>query len=164
MSDLRIRKRARLKSKQAKQLRDELSEALGGVALWGDDAAVETGSLPDFDVVLVNGAIHAISVEARSMLSVRGLLAHRPNRAWVTVDMGAVKFVHNGADIMAPGITDADPDLQEGDLCWIRDERNQQPLAVGRCLVAGAAMKAGTKGKAVASLHHIGDAVWALDA
>lgn len=162
MSELRIRKRTRLKNKQARVLREELSAALGGLELWPEGAAVETGDLPDFGVILVDQTIHGITQD-KPFLSVRGLLAYRPTAGFVTVDMGAVRFVHNGADIMAPGITDADPSLQEGDWCWIRDEKNQQPLAVGRCLVPGAAM-VGSKGKAVASVHHIGDKVWDLDA
>lgn len=163
VSEVRIRKRARLKTKETRKLREDFAAVFGDLPLWNDDAAVEVGSLPDYDVVLVNGQIHGLIIGEAPFLSVRGMLAYRPTARWVTVDMGAVRFVHNGADIMAPGITDADPELQPGDLCWVRDERNQQPLAVGRCVVSGADMKAGTKGKAVASVHHIGDKVWELD-
>ncbi|MGB0652520.1 MAG: PUA domain-containing protein [Thermoplasmatota archaeon] len=164
MSELRIRKRGRLKSKPARALRDELSAALGGTQLWAESAAVETGSLPDYDVIIVDGVVHGLRQEGKPFLSMRGLLAYRPEVAWVTVDMGAVRFVHNGADVMSPGITEAHPDLQPGDWCWIRDEKNGQPLGVGRCLMAGAEMGAATKGKAVASVHHIGDKLWELDA
>ncbi len=163
MSDLRIRKRVRLKAKQARPLKEGIESVLPGVTLWPDGAAVETGSLPDFDVIIVDGAIHGVIQEESAFLSVRGLLAYRPADRYVTVDMGAIKFVHNGADVMAPGITEADPALQEGDWCWIRDEKNGQPLAVGKCLMAGSAM-VGAKGKAVQSVHHIGDKVWELDA
>lgn len=164
MEDLRIRKRTRLKSKQARALRDRFEEALPGTSFWADDAAVETGSLPDFDVVIVDGVVHGLIQDDQPFLSVRGLLKHRPENAWVTVDMGAIRHVHNGADVMAPGITDADPALLEGDWCWIRDEKNSQPLAVGRCTMDGPTMKATTKGKAVRSVHHIGDKLWELDA
>ncbi len=163
VSDLRIRKRVRLKAKQSKALRDELALQFPGVELWDDTAAVETGNLPDFDVFLVDGTIHGVIQEEQPFLSVRGLLAYRPTDRSVTVDMGAIRFVHNGADVMAPGIVAADESLQEGDWCWIKDEKNGQPLAVGRCLMAGNAMP-GNKGKAVASVHHIGDKVWELDA
>jgi PUA domain protein len=81
----------------------------------------------------------------------------------VTVDMGAVPHVANGADVMAPGITEADPAIRAGDLVWVRDERNRRPLAVGRALVDGPAMPRGKKGKAVETLHHVGDALWSTD-
>jgi len=79
------------------------------------------------------------------------------------VDMGAVKFVYNGADIMAPGIVEADPGIAVGNLVWVRDERNRQPLAVGEALMSGSEMAASEKGKAVKSIHHVGDDLWALD-
>ena len=164
VSELRIRKRTRLKSKQARALREQLEAAMPGTDLWAEGAAVETGSLPDFDVILVDGVVHGLIQDDKPFLSVRGLLAYRPDAHAVTVDMGAVRFVHNGADIMAPGIVDAEPDLKEGDWCWIRDERNMQPLAVGRCITDGPTMAAESKGKSVKSIHHIGDELWELDA
>lgn len=164
MSDLRIRKRTRLKSKQARALRERFEAVFPGTQLWSDGAAVETGSLPDFDVVIVDGKVHGLIADDRPFLSVRGLLAYRPATRWVTVDMGAVRFVHNGADVMAPGITEADDVLEVGDWCWIRDEKNGQPLGVGTCLQSGAEMAAGSKGKSIQSVHHLGDKLWELDA
>jgi len=162
VSDLRIRKRVRLKAKQSKALREQLEAVFPGTTLWDDGAAVETGNLPDLDVIIVDGTIHGVFQGEAPFLSVRGVLAYRPTARSVTVDMGAIKFVHNGADVMAPGIVAADGDLQVGDWCWIKDEQNGQPLAIGHCLMPGAEMPK-NKGKAVASVHHIGDKVWGLD-
>lgn len=160
MSDWRIRRRNRLKQKESRALRDRLREVFGEVALWGDEAAVERADAPDFGVVFVDQEVRGLEQDGEPFLSVRGVLAYRPDRRYVTVDMGAVRFVTNGADIMAPGITDADPGLREGDWCWVRDENNHQPLAIGRCLVPGAGMGAARKGKAVKMVHHIGDKLW----
>lgn len=144
-------------------MRDALAATFGGLALWGDEAAVETAEFAHRGVVIVDQVVHGLLDDAGPFLSVRGLLAYRPTTRWVTVDMGAIRFVHNGADVMAPGITGADPALREGDWCWIRDERNHQPLAVGKCIVPATAM-VGAKGKAVASVHYIGDKLWDVDA
>jgi PUA domain protein len=76
--------------------------------------------------------------------------------------MGAVRFVTNGADVMTPGITAVDPDVQEGDLVWVGEERHGKPLAVGRALVPAAELHAQGKGKGVASLHYLGDKLWDL--
>ncbi len=131
-----------------------------GMDLWSESDAVETADAGEWGLILVNNeAVGIREGEGPWFLTVRGLLKYRPESAAVTVDMGAVRFVHNGADVMAPGIVDADPGLQEGDWCWIRDEKNKQPLAVGKCLVPGTAM-VGAKGKAVRSIHHIGDKLW----
>ena len=161
--ELRVRRRNRLRDKEARALRDEISAALGGAELWPERAAVETAEFLDRRVILVDNHVHGILEGERAFLTVRGLLAYKPQARAVTVDMGAVKFVCNGADIMAPGIVEADPALQPGDWCWIRDERNRQPLAVGQALVPGTSMPKG-KGKAVKSVHHLGDKVWTIPA
>lgn len=161
MTEWRLRRRMRLKNREAHALREQIAAALGGAPLWPDGAAVEVGEAPGMQVVLVDNEPLGLVAEGGAFLSVRGLLKHRPQKRFVTVDMGAVKFVHNGADVMAPGIVDADPDLQPGDWCWVRDERNLQPLAIGHALVPGTQMVRRT-GKAVRSVHHLGDKLWDL--
>jgi len=74
------------------------------------------------------------------------------------VDAGAVRFVVNGADIMNPGIVNADPEIAPGDLVVVVEERYRKPLAVGRALIPGTEMKG--EGKAVKSMHHVGDLIW----
>jgi PUA domain protein len=153
--------------KETRDLRERLDAALGGgTKLWADEAAVETGEFNDRALIVVDNKILGLwaagDMAAVPFLTVRGLLQYRPVARYVTVDMGAVKFVVNGADVMAPGIVEADPALQPGDWCWVRDEKNKQPLAVGQALVPGTAMVRG-KGKAVKSLHHLGDKLWLLE-
>jgi PUA domain protein len=96
-------------------------------------------------------------------LTVRGLLKYHATKRYVTVDMGAVRFVCNGADVMTPGIIGFDASIKEGDLVWIRDARNLQPLAVGRALLGADRMVLKEKGKAVTSIHYVGDRLWQLD-
>jgi len=74
--------------------------------------------------------------------------------------MGAVKFVTNGADVMAPGIVDADENIIAGDMVWICDETHRKPLAVGVAVMNGPEMIKETKGKAIIMKHHIGDDIW----
>ena len=157
--DARVRRRQRLREKDAAALLTDLAAKLGGAKLWDDKAAVEEAEFLDRKVLVVNNQVLGVQHDGSWFLTVRGLLAHKAAARFVTVDMGAVKFVANGADIMAPGIVEADPALKEGDWCWIRDERNKQPLAVGKAIVPGAAMVRG-KGKAVKSVHHLGDKLW----
>ena len=156
----RVRRRQRLREKDAAQLVADLTARLGGAKLWDDKAAVEEAEFLERKVLVVNNQVFGVQQDGSWFLTVRGLLAYKPQARFVTVDMGAVKFVANGADIMAPGIVEADPAVKEGDWVWIRDERNKQPLAIGRALVPGSAMVRG-KGKAVKSIHYLGDKLWA---
>lgn len=79
----------------------------------------------------------------------------------VVVDMGAVPYVVNGADVMGPGVVSADPDIREGDVITVVDERHGKPLAVGVALTAGSVMRT-PKGKVVKNVHHVGDKIWKL--
>ncbi|MFQ5910493.1 MAG: PUA domain-containing protein [Thermoplasmata archaeon] len=159
---LKPKKRHRLRRKEVRRIAEEIERALGCQAL-SDSDSVDTASLRTMDIIYVNGEVLGLIVEERPFLSVRGLLACCPKNRYVTVDMGAVEFVYNGADVMAPGVVDADPSISEGDLAWVRDERNLQPLAVGVALMSGREMVNQNKGKALESLHHVGDALWKMD-
>ncbi len=160
-----VRRRNRLREKEADALRAHVAQALGVAEPWGEKAAVETGEYLEWQVLLVDNKVWGVwpkgKTDGEPGITVRGVMGIKPTKAFVTVDMGAVKFVTNGADVMAPGIVEADPSTQVGDWVWIRDERNKTCLAVGYALVPGATMVRG-KGKAVKALQHVGDKVWEI--
>ncbi|WP_048151551.1 RNA-binding protein [Palaeococcus ferrophilus] len=86
-------------------------------------------------------------------------------RTWkrsVVVDAGAVPYVLDGADVMAPGITDADEGIGEGDFVFVVEENFGRPLAIGIALMDGKRMKESKKGKAVKNIHHAKDRLWEL--
>jgi PUA domain protein len=161
----RVRRRNRLREKDSEALRSHVAATLGVAEPWSEKAAVETAEFLEWQVLLVDNKVWGLwpkgTTEGLANVSVRGAMAMKPTKRFVTVDMGAVKFVTNGADVMAPGIVEADPAIMPGDWVWIRDERNKTCLAVGHAIVAGTAMVRG-KGKAVKALQHVGDKVWEL--
>ena len=159
---LKPRNRQRLRRKEVADIAASL-EATFGCTVFTADANVDMAEAGPFQVLLLEAQAVALLHEGRPLLTVRGALAYKPTKRYVTVDMGAVKFVYNGADVMAPGIVDADPRIAVGDFLWIRDERNLQPLAVGEALMTGAEMNASEKGKSVTSIHHVGDDLWKMD-
>ena len=162
MSDLRLRKRHRLRQKEILALARHIDDALGTKSFSESDV-VDMAEGPVFEVVFVNGKILAFTPGGVPFLTVRGLLKYGASRRFVTVDMGAVKFVYNGADVMGPGIVESDPGINESDLVWVRDVNNRRPLAVGRALMGAQAMEKKDKGKAVSSIHHVGDKLWHED-
>ncbi|MDK2854095.1 MAG: hypothetical protein PWQ92_989 [Thermococcaceae archaeon] len=88
-------------------------------------------------------------------------------RKWkrrVVVDQGAVPHILNGADVMAPGIVDADEEIKEGDFVFVVEEQYGRPLAIGIALMDGKTMKEKPKGKAVKIIHHAKDKIWELTA
>ncbi|MFP4545787.1 MAG: PUA domain-containing protein, partial [Methanomassiliicoccales archaeon] len=117
----------------------------------------------DYDLIFVENEARALVHDGTPFLTVRGILAYGASRYFVTVDMGAVPHVYNGADVMTPGIVEADPDIEEGDLVWVRDQKNRQPLAVGQALLSGEEMVRSESGKGIRTLHHVGDRLWRYD-
>jgi PUA-domain protein len=162
MTEVHLRKRHRLRRKEISAIANRIDAAFGTKSFDEDDT-VDMAEGPGFDAVLVDGKVLAVVVDGEPFLTVRGLLRYGATKRFVTVDMGAVKFIANGADVMSPGIVSADPVIAEGDPVWIRDERNERPMAVGRALVPGPAMAGKDKGKAVKSIHYVGDRIWLLD-
>jgi len=159
---MRIRRRQRLRRKEINAFSQSIADALG-VDPFRDRDDVDLAEAEAWKLLIADNEVRGIVVGERAFLTVRGLIAYPATRRWVTVDMGAVKFVYNGADVMAPGIVDADPAIRAGDLVWVRDEKNLRPLAVGEALMSGPEMVASEKGKAVTSVHHVGDPLWRLD-
>ncbi len=162
MSELRVRKRKRLREKEVKALSEAISNKVG-VPVFSTDNTVDQAESSDMDIVFVDGEVDAFIQEGKPFLTVRGLLKYNATRSFVTVDMGAIRFVINGADIMGPGIVEADVNIQPGDLVWVRDEKNRKPLAVGQALITGEEMIAKKPGKAIKSILFVGDKLWKLD-
>ncbi len=159
MADIRIRKRKRLREKEAKALAGEL-EALLGAKVFDESLPVDRAESTDFDLIFVGNDILGLIKDGKPFLTVRGVLRYRPERRFVTVDMGAVPFITNGADCMGPGIVEADDGISAGDLVWIRDVKNMACLAVGTSLRDSAGLRSKRPGKAIISLNNVGDKLW----
>jgi PUA domain protein len=152
---MEIKSRHHLRSDEIRDIEERLSESLG-VELDGGSYEFVELSGSEFDLVLVDGEPAVVYVEDDAFLTVRGANEYPPERHVVTVDAGAVSFVSDGADVMRPGIVEADPEIAEGDLVAIAEETHGKVLAVGRALTGGDDM-VGDSGKVVESIHHVGD-------
>ncbi len=161
MAELRLRRRNRLRRKEVEKLATDLKDALG-VDTFQPTDAVETGEAGGNELVVYQGKPVGILIEGNPFLTVQGLLLFSAAKRFVTVDMGAVKFLANGADVMAPGVIEADSGIKTGDAVWVRDQNNKRPLLVGIALMDGPAMVAGKGGKAVKTVHFVGDKIWNL--
>ena len=87
------------------------------------------------------------------------LLESFPN---VMVDMGAVKFMCNGANVMRPGIK-SHTEFSKDEIVCIVEESQQKFLAVGKSLVHSSEMKEMSKGEVVKNLHYISDKYWEIN-
>jgi PUA domain protein len=158
-----FRNRYPIREKDAKEVADALSRTFGSSFAW-EGRRVERGDAQGYTVFLVDHVPMAFLDGDAVLPTVRGLLAFGAKDRFVTVDKGAVGFVIKGADVMAPGIVDADASIAPGDVVWVREESHLQPIAVGRALMSGPEMVTSSKGKAVKTLHHLRDKLWDITA
>jgi len=153
-----VSSRHHLRSDEIGAIADALREGLG-VDLDADSFELVELTDEPFDVVLVDGDPLVWYPEGEPFVTVRGANATSPTTGVVTVDAGAISFVSDGADVMRPGVTEADDDVEAGDLIVVQEESHGKALAIGRALTSGDDM-VGFSGKVVESLHHVGDELY----
>jgi PUA domain protein len=159
MAEITLRKRHRLRKKEIRALSKDFFK-LFSKEIDLSKAAVDGAVAGEYEVLILDNEIFAFYIDNTPFLTIRGILKFRPTKWFVTVDMGAVKFISNGADVMAPGIVDADPRISVDDIVWVRDQNHLQPLAVGRAMMIGDEMVQNNKDKAIKTIHYINDKLW----
>ena len=77
----------------------------------------------------------------------------------VTVDMGAVKFMCKGANLMRPGIKEFG-EFEKDKLVCIVEESQHKFLAVGKSMVSSSELETMEKGEVIKNIHYISDRFW----
>lgn len=111
------------------------------------------------DAQIITGAgikILKINDDYLPFLSETETLKKFPN---VMVDMGAVKFMCKGANVMRPGIKKY-AEFEKDRLVCIVEESQHKFLAVGKSLVASSELENMTRGEIIKNIHYISDRFW----
>jgi PUA domain protein len=77
----------------------------------------------------------------------------------ITVDMGAVKFMCKGANLMRPGIKEF-TEFKKDNLVCIVEESQHKFLAVGKAMVDSSELESMEKGEIIENIHYISDRFW----
>lgn len=143
-----------MRRKDARALIEESGILLEGAKI----NVVEQAELDGIFVFLIEG----IPVLARdgNMLYPTLYNPHLDNLPSVVVDMKAIPYICNGADVMVPGIVEVVGKFKKGDLIVVRDVRHRKALAIGRTLTSSGGIGKMEKGKGIENLHHVGDRLW----
>lgn len=165
---MRIKHRTFLRTKDLRSLLSRLANnpnllhrALGNGVL--DKVHVERIILEDkSSLYFINKELWLVEQKDFIFPGLPALLSENIQLPRVVIDMGAVSHIANGADVMAPGIFDIASELVEGELVVIIDQKNLMPLAVGQMLVSGQAILETRRGRAIKTLHYVGDPLWKL--
>ena len=166
-----MRKRKPVRIKVVRKLVEVLQNDFG-IDEKLDGMFLETAEFGDLRLLLANKEPIAMTLMRPEDLgdqdnitfpTLKGILRWNLEKRWCAVDRGAIPFLMNGADCMAAGIQIVDPEIERGDLVWIRDEEHGKPIAIGWALIDSEKMDESTNGKAIRTIHWIGDDLWAID-
>ena len=164
MAEIIIKKRHAIKKGQLTSLMTKLKESRG------DDAGLYTAPMIEiaettsrFNIYLIDKKPILMEKDEWAFPTLRGAILRPFSGRRIVVDMGAVPYVVNGADIMRPGIVSVTPDVKAGYPALAVDESHGKPLAVVLPLYDADGILALEKGKAAKNIHYVGDELWNLE-
>ena len=164
MGKLAAKRRHSIRKSQISSILDQLTTEIGEGALQFSGKMIEViETNQDLELYLVDKEPFIIKKDGILFPSLKGALARPFEQRRIIVDMGAVAYVVNGADIMRPGVVDVTPDVEAGKPVQIVDERHGKPLALGIALFSAGDLLAQEKGKVAKTWHHVGDDIWNLE-
>ncbi len=154
-------RRYTLKAKESKQILAQASQKskLPLETVFGEKASVEVAESEVGEIILINGkpALFKLDNTFYPTLNATELIARLPK---AVVDMGAVRFVCNGADVMAPGVVRYEGNFAAGDVVVVVDVTHGKPLALGEALRNSDEARATKQGPVVKTKHYVSDKVW----
>ena len=116
--------------------------------------------LSDNEIIITGNGLTAIKINDKILphLSEVKLLEKFPH---IMVDMGAIKFVCKGANVMKPGITKLST-FENDDIVCVIEESNNKFLSVGVAKMSSDDAKVANSGVVVENLHYISDKYWEI--
>ena len=116
--------------------------------------------ISDNEIIITGNGISVIKIGNILLphLSEIELLKKFPH---ITVDMGAIKFVCKGANIMRPGITKLS-DFENNEIICVIEESNNKFLSVGITKMSSDEANSTKTGVVVENLHYISDKYWEI--
>ena len=154
-------RRYTLKAKESKQILTQATQKLkiNLDTLFGAKADVEVVEGEFGELLLVGGkpVMFKIGEAVLPTLVSTEIIAQLPK---AVVDMGAVKFVCNGADVMAPGIVRYEGTFDKGDVVVVVDVKYGKPLALGEIMYSSNEAPAIKKGPMIKTKHYVSDKIW----
>lgn len=78
----------------------------------------------------------------------------------IEIDLGAIKYVCNGADVMRPGIKIFKDEFKKGDIVAIQEEKYKKYIAVGIAAFSSSELEISKKGMVIKNNHYVSDKAW----
>tara|TARA_B100001765_G_scaffold187793_1_gene133287 strand:- start:83 stop:559 length:477 start_codon:yes stop_codon:yes gene_type:complete len=119
---------------------------------------VRTHQIDENGIIITGKGITAIKI-GEDILPFLGNAQILEKFPYVIVDMGAIKFVCKGANVMRPGITKFS-DFEKGEIVCVIEESQHKFLAVGRAEIPSSKLAETNKGEVIKNMHYISDVFW----
>ena len=119
---------------------------------------VRTHQIDEKGVIITGNGVTAVKI-GEDILPFLGDVPILEKFPYVTVDMGAVKFVCKGANIMRPGITKFS-DFESGEIVCVVEESQNKFLAVGKAEMSSKELEGIKNGEVIKNMHYISDIFW----
>ncbi|ADI32611.1 DUF1947 domain-containing protein [Staphylothermus hellenicus] len=152
-----------LSKRERRRLLEELEQRYGSIGVGKNDVVEIFEERNKFKILIINNVPAFIFYEDKWIPHLKYLLRNPNIKApIVVVDMGAVKPLLRGADLMAPGIREIIGVFGRGDVIVVVEEKYRKPFVTGIALVDSNDIVSGKikKGKVVKNIHRIGDSFW----
>lgn len=155
-----VKKRHFIRNSDLRELVEDLRPYFGGEIEDLLKGQVETGELESGErIILVDDEPLLVKKGEKFFPLIQN--ADSLSLKSIVVDMGAVKPITDGADVMAPGVVEVDGNIESGEIVCVRDEENKKIIAIGKSLEDGSSLT-GEEGKVVENVHYVGDRFWSL--
>jgi PUA-domain protein len=164
MSKIQLKKRHTLRKSQVSVIYSRLKSEIGDAeSMFYRDQLEIVETNTQLKLYMVDKKPLLMDLDGVIFPTLRGLLEQPFPQRRIVVDMGAVSYVVNGADVMRPGIVSVTDDIRAGSPAQVVEERHGKPLAICIPLYDAAELRGKTTGKMCRNIHHVGDEIWALE-
>ena len=157
----KVFRRHSLREKEARNIIQEFSRKVKAnpKQLFESKEHIETIETEDAKIYLLDGKPRIASSSGKLFptLFFNEVFSFLPR---IVVDMGAISYICNGADVMAPGVARIQGEFDADDFVLVIDELHSKPLAIGIALLNSQMAKQTKHGKIAKNLHYVGDKIW----
>ena len=153
-------KRQHLKKREIRTVEESLKERYALDISLPKKGRVERVKLKHTELIMVEGKPWFFTSDDKTFVPTLHFLLEKQILKRIVIDMPAIRFITNGADVMRPGIVQIGKGIAEGETVCIMDEQHHKPLAVGIALFSSEDMEALDSGKVIKNIHHVGDDIW----
>ena len=153
-------KRRALKSSEAKQVLQEFGQKFPAFA-----ADLHSKQIIE-EIDVENGKLYILDNKPFAISTASGLFPSLLNDDMVktlpsiTVDMGAIPHICNGADIMRPGVRAINGEFEKGVVLLVKDIKFGKSIGICTAEASSESMQTMGKGKAAKNVHYVGDSFW----